>query len=555
MFKTKKAQLFETKVKEGKAKTVSNAFVEAGIKKAVTTTTHNGAVAYSSTGKDFVDQFANLSVWKAPRDIHEIWKSQEILWNQDPTNCVKFTLFMRTITRKVAYWDGSFTEEVQRGSGLKHEAIARMLWLAVYHPDTFWANVELFIAAGSWKDIFKMMEMDLVYNGWDDKKLDFQAFANLIIVGLQNPNQSELIKKYLPSIDARSHCTTVEKQARTMIGKFLASEMMFTYEVYRKMKSSGKAHTWQKAISQNRMTEINFDSVHGRALMLLVNSKFLKNNNLKETYEKWIGKKKTVNFTGYAHELAKHISAYGNEKHVEDTLNAQFERLVEVAQQNINPNTGLICVVDTSGSMGGYASGTVMTARSVAQAMSVFFAKILKGPFANSWIEFNTSAKMHVYKTNTFVSMYREGMKSGYVGSTNFQSVIDLFVQIKKQGVTEENFPTGILCLSDGEFNPSQLGKTNVESALAKLKAAGFSKEYVENFKIILWNIPNNFYGKARVVFQTYGDVKNVFYLSGYDGSIVSFILEGKGYKSPDTAEALFEAAMDQELLNKVTIA
>lgn len=554
MFKTKKSQLFETKpVKTTKAS--ENPFVLGGLKKGAETTSGNGALKYSSSGNEFVNQFSSLSIWKAPRAISDIFTSQDTLWNINARMSVMFILFIRTITRVVMFWDGTRTEAPQRGSGLKHEAIGRMLWLGINQPLVFWKNIHLLVAAGSWKDIFKMMELDLVYHGWDEKKLDFKQFANLIILGLSNSNQSELIKKYLPSIDAKSKCTTVESQARTIIAKYLASQMSLSYVEYRKLKSSGTAHDWQKVISQKRIKEINFDTIHGRALMQLVTSKFLKNQGLTSVYAHWINSRPIAKFTGFVAELAGKIQP-SIENHVKVTLNAQFDGLVKTAQENVNVNTGLICVVDTSGSMGSYGTEKNMTARAIAQSMSVFFAKMLKGKFANAWIEFNNTAKMHTYKANNFVDMYIEGMKSSFIGGTNFQAVIDLFISIKRTGVPESDFPIGILCLSDGEFNPAHLGKTNVESALNKMRVAGFSKEYVDNFKIILWNIPNNHYGKMRVQFETFGDVKNVFYLSGYDGSIISFITNGEisPEKAVSTAEELFDVAIHQELMQKVEL-
>ena len=57
--------------------------------------------------------------------------------------------------------------------------------------------------------------------------------------------------------------------------------------------------------------------------------------------------------------------------------------------------------------------------------------------------------------------------------------------EIKEQGVPEKDFPTGILCVSDDEFNPATLNKTNVDAFRDGLRNAGFSDEYVENFKIV----------------------------------------------------------------------
>ena len=43
---------------------------------------------------------------------------------------------------------------------------------------------------------------------------------------------------------------------------------------YRKLKQSGTAHTWQQLISQKKLLELDFNTIHGRALSLLVGSKF-----------------------------------------------------------------------------------------------------------------------------------------------------------------------------------------------------------------------------------------------------------------------------------------
>lgn len=105
-----------------------------------------------------------------------------------------------------------------------------------------------------------------------------------------------------------------------------------------------------------------------------------------------------------------------------------------------------------------------------------------------------------------------------------------------------------------GEFNYAEKNVTNFQKFRNKLKAAGFSKEYVDNFKLILWDIPNYYYGNPTTKFEDFADTPNNFYISGYDPSIVAFILEGKEYKiTPRNAVELMEAALDQELLNRVS--
>lgn len=106
-----------------------------------------------------------------------------------------------------------------------------------------------------------------------------------------------------------------------------------------------------------------------------------------------------------------------------------------------------------------------------------------------------------------------------------------------------------------GEFNYSGHNTTNFQQFRNKLKAAGFSKKYVNDFKLILWDIPNYYYDKPTTKFEDFADAPNNFYISGYDPSIAAFILEGKECKiTPRNAAELMEAALNQELLNRVSI-
>lgn len=560
MFNSKQTQLFGSNKKT--SATSTNPFLNAGMKTSAKTKSGNGAEKFSTTGNDFVDQFGKIGSMKEPRSYADISKDISTLWAQNSYLTICFSFFLRMITRTTQLFDGSKTSVVQRGSGLKHEGITRMIWLSINHSDSFWKNIHLYISIGSWKDIFYMLSYDLQYNGWKDRKLDWDKFGKLILTGLENPNTSELVKKYLPQIKSNSQCKTIESQADNIIAKWVCS-LLFggkegyqasTYRLYRKLKVSGKAHQWQQLISQGKHNLVDFNTVHGRALSLMVSSKYLANQGLEAAYEAWITSKPIAKFTGYVNELFAKIP---QKKYQIDTLNSQFKGLVETAMKNAKTNTGMIVVRDTSASMDSIATGTKQSCYDVAKALALFFSEMLpKGHFANSWIEFNSRAKMHQWKGSTpFEKWSNDG--SNFVGSTNFESVIDLFGKIKAQGVEEKDFPSGILCISDSEFNPSSLGKTNVEGALIKLEKYGFSKEYISNFKIVLWNLQNSYYGTGSgEKFETYGDVPNVYYFSGFDGSIISFLtgVEGKESKAPSNAEELFEAAMNQEIMSMIRV-
>lgn len=549
------------------AKASENQFVKQALKVSAETTSENGALKYSTSGNSFVDNFAAISYFKEPRSYEEVARDMSNLWSQDPSLCVKLAIYTRLVTRKskIVVKDKVEVLDVQRGQGLKNEGIMRMLWLAINQPATFKVNLPLFIAAGSWKDVIQMLSLDLQYHGWDNKKLDWNFLHLVISAGLNNPETTHLVRKYLPTIRTNKNCKTLESQADTLIGRWLARkfnpelEKETAYKAYRKIKSEGTAHEWQQLISKQLYDQINFGTIAGRALSILVGSKFLENHGLVEKYNKWISSKPVAKFTGFVHELFTQLGTWGTH-HIEDykekTINAQFAQLVKVGKEGVDTTSSLLVVRDTSSSMGAMARGCTTSSNCIAKSLALYFSEFLKGPFAGVFAEFANECRLVKWQGETPVDKYINDRNEAY-GGTNFQSVIDLFIRLKEQGVAEEEFPCGILAVSDGEFNRCRSNKsTNFQTAIQRLKEAGFSKEYVDNFKIILWDIPNDYYGENSVKFEDFADAPNFFYMSGYDPSAVTFILGGSKpeVKAPKNAEELFMTAMDQELLNRVRI-
>ena len=89
------------------------------------------------------------------------------------------------------------------------------------------------------------------------------------------------------------------------------------------------------------------------------------------------------------------------------------------------------------------------------------------------------------------------------------------------------------------------------------MTAAGFSKEYVDNFKIVLWDVPNRYYGgKSQTAFESFADAPNLFYMAGFDPSAVAFLTgtNPKTEATPKNAKELFDAAMDQEIMRLVQV-
>lgn len=434
-------------IKSGRITNTDNPFINYGIAKKVQTLSGNGALKFSTSGNLFVDQFAEISKYKSPRSFQEISQDMAKLWACDSDLAVKFTIYLRMITRQVSLMDGTKTKTTQRGAGLKHESIVRMIWLGVNAPDVFCNNLGLFISAGSWNDVIKMLSYDIQYNGWEGRLLDWEFMSKVILAGLENPNTTNLVRKYLPQIKANKQCKTLESQADNVIAKWICSlifgvkedETGATYKNYRKMKVSGNAHIWQQLISQGKHNLVDFNTIAGRALATMVSGKYLKNHGLEDKYSAWIESKPVAKFTGYPYELAQMIAG-ATKKYQQQTINAQFNQLVEVAKKGL-VDGGLrpISVLDCSGSMSSpmyIGDGKVGALRSIEVAFSsaIFFNEMMdkNNPFYNVYLSFSNQTDMCNFTGNNFIEKYTRSPRRGY-GGTNFESVFDFFVDFKRR--------------------------------------------------------------------------------------------------------------------------
>jgi hypothetical protein len=137
MFDSKQNKLFEVE------KTTSvNSFLTAGKVSASTISSGNGAVKYSTTQNEFIDQFVNAGAYKKPRTYKEVSNDMAVLWAKDKMTTVQLTVYFRIITRDIVLNNEKIG--VHKGAGLKNEAIQRMLWLGINHKKAFTNNIKFF---------------------------------------------------------------------------------------------------------------------------------------------------------------------------------------------------------------------------------------------------------------------------------------------------------------------------------------------------------------------------------------------------------------------------
>jgi hypothetical protein len=289
--------------------------------------------------------------------------------------------------------------------------------------------------------------------------------------------------------------------------------------------------------------------------------------------------KPVAKYTGYVFELAKKLRDYGVSAYsrgrynlpieVKHTIDSQFMGLVEKARENGKINTNVWCALDTSGSMSTRVNGLKdITCEDIASSLAVFFGELNTGAFHNKIIMFDNVSHPYDMKGDSFCERIGN-LPSVPAGGTNFQSVVEEIVKIREQHpeIPLEDYPQTILVVSDMQFNPvsyswyssrgSRTEPTNYEYSKNTLKKV-FPAEFVDNMKFIWWDCAAR-YGNTD--YEASASTNGAYFFSGFDGSIISMLLnedaikdEQTGEVRQPTAEEIVMKALNQEILSYIKV-
>ena len=529
--------------------------------------TQNGAKAYRSTGSALADQFAKASTFRG-RKLSEVFVDQSILAGEDATSAIRFLFYNRLVTRKVQVLseNTTATDKVQLGQGQRDESFKRFLYYAQNKPEVFYGNLWLMLTVGSFRDMWDLMVIAKQEGIMLDRQRMYDVYTQLA-------QFSDLSKKFLPTMRPLAQQITERSKFRNIFAREYRDFLGITNSLYRKLKESGTAHDWQKAIARKELKSINFGNIPGKALALLTKGKFLANQKLEDSYLKWIDNQPVDKFTGYAYELLMNYNVAGiySTKPLLNTINKQFDGLIELAKENNGGINGNVwCALDTSASMTTIVAGSEKArAIDVCKSLGIYFSTLNTGAFHKNVIMFDSTSKVQQLQGN-FTDMVSQ-IPDNAMGSTNFQSVIAEIIRIRvtNPSIPLSDYPQTLIVVSDMQFNPARTGYsyahnilstssidyTNHELACKKL-AMHFPAEFMESFKFIWWDVTHADNGNVPARLQDIG----TYVYSGFDGSVITMLLGGEGVKvngelkkNPSMTE-MIQATLDQEILTLATV-
>ncbi|MCI5058452.1 MAG: DUF2828 family protein [Flavobacteriales bacterium] len=507
--------------------------------------TENGAISHSTSGDALLDYFSKAGTYRN-RELQDVFADLSLMWAQSPKIALQIIFYNRLITRKISGDLG--TEKVQMGQGNKSEFRLALKWLAKNHRSVLNKNLWLVPFVGCWKDLW---HTDLIHD------LDRNIVFDLIRTAMRKRDQADLIAKYLPRIRSKSNTHNVRHLELNEWAHAFIKYLGWTPKQYRKFKSSGNAHEFQRKMSQDGWEDLDFNTIPGKALFQMVNHHgldgltTLQRHGLEEGYLDWIMDQPTAKFTGYVYELMNAVS-YNSTLAQSYTVDKQFDGLIELAQRDKKIQENVWCALDTSGSMLAPVANT--NAYNICISLGIYFSTLNSGSFKDHVIMFDSKSRIKQLKGSFTDKVHQIRSTKTAWGSTNFQSVIDEIVRIRKKNphIPISDFPSTLVVVSDMQFNPVNGNATsNYEAAMFKLKQVGLPK-----IRIVWWWVT----GRAQDFPSTIDD-KGVIMIGGFDGAILSLLLgeEQKSSGSKKVTEKLTPLdnmlkALNQEILQNVKL-
>jgi Domain of unknown function (DUF2828) len=478
--------------------------------------TWNGALSYSTTGTGplgaVLDYWAKAGTYQA-RPQGAVDEDMVKIFNDDEKTALAVLFGLRLITRKPNNVTG--IEDAQTGYGRKDEFGKGFNWLLDNRRSLALDNLRLIPVFGSWKDFFVSPLLE---------RLDIRT--SVYVLMRYNLGDS-LLRKYLPHIYSpgkkqnrklrysdRVISKTRNKSPRsvqlTAWAKGFCVFLGINEAEYRRLKRDGDAHTWQKQMVTGDWDNINFKGIPGKAMLWHTSRRgrkdqknmFERHNQVQRLTE-WVLQQPMVKFTGYPHELAAAARSY-RMPYQATIYDRQFETILEPMK---NHKLGNVLIgLDTSGSMEAAYNG--VRAIDICTAMGVCFSRLNIGYFKDAVAMFDSTSRI-LKLAGGFCERLKQ-IPANAMGSTNFQSLIDLLCQVRKDdpGIPLNEYPETILVISDMQFNPvGDNMTTNYEAAMAKLRAVGLSA-----VRIIWWTV-----AETTKDFPAQMNDKGAYLISGFD--------------------------------------
>lgn len=479
--------------------------------------TENGAVGYRTSGKALLDLNFAVSSLRSMGDA-EIEKKFAAALGENFNLAIVWLFFAR---------------DVRGGLGERRLFRVCMRYLCQEFPDTAKKLLSLISEYGRWDDLVLLMEEASVRN-----QVILMVAEQLTkdMSALSGDKPVSLLGKWMPSENTSSRKTRA-------LAKSIREALHCTPRQYRVLLSAlrKKIDVTERKMSANQWEEIGYAAVPSRA-NLLYNDAFLRHDEerRRQFLEKVNKGEEKINASVlFPHDI---VSKY-KVRSVDDTLEALWKALPNTVTGDTG---GTIVVADGSGSMTSKVGGTMVSALDVANALAIYFAERLSGPFRDRYITFSETPQMvDLRGASTLRGKLDIARRHNEVANTNVEAVFDLILDTALNNhLRQEELPSSVLIISDMEFDDAtrygySIGRSwdSPKASLFKQIATRYAAHGYQMPRLIFWNV-NSRTGTIPVKENEAG----VALVSGFSPNVAKMVMSGK----LDPFEALLETLNGQ---------
>jgi hypothetical protein len=487
--------------------------------------TENGALGYSTTGKNLVD--LNFTVPSNHNNVsgENIQKFLDAL-HEDMVSAVKWMFYLR---------------DVREGLGERDSFVNLFIALHSYDQDAAIKVLPLIPEYGRWKDV-----IDIFSRCADDLPITdkiYEMVHNQLMQDCEDMTAGKgisLLAKWMPSINATPKA---RKNAMRFCHKF-----GLIYKEYRGLLSALRQYLDVTEVKTcgGAWDQVDYNRVSSNANSRYVKAFMKHDPERRKEYLSSLAKPESGAVMHasnlYPYEVFSKYDIYGRPREFSEYRHdplAVADPGIEALWDNLKsiPTTGNTMVVcDGSGSMESHIQGSSVMAIDVARSLGVFFAEKCEGEFHNRLIEFSANPQfIDLTGCETLADKYNEMCRHTDCSNTNLEKVFDLLLMTAlDHKIPQEELPQRILIVSDMEFDSACEYKgvwdgsdhivimaryrTLFETIRQKWTAAGYVMP-----EIVFWNVNS----RTNTIPVQANEV-GVNLVAGFSVNNVKMILAGK---------------------------
>lgn len=427
--------------------------------------TENGALGFSTTGKNLLDLHFALSSLRN-RTAEEV--------------CARFAKAFYGNKLLAVKWL-FYACDVRGGLGERRLFRLCMTFLAKSEPEIAKAFLPLIPEYTRWDNLLCLLDTELRPAVVELIRTALDADTN----AMKGGKPVSLCAKWMPSINATSENTR-------RYAKILADGLKMTAGQYRRTLASLRKYlaVTEVAMSSGRWQKIDYEKVPSKANLLyrfafLNHDETRRNKYLKKLQK---GEAKINAEVLFPHDIVHSYMLGGysfSTRKVDPTIEALWKALPDF----VNGDDSTICVADGSGSMYASVSRTKVTALEVANSLAIYFAEHCRGQFKDTYITFSENPQLVDFShCKTLHDKLGVALSHNEVANTDIEAVFDLILTTAvKAKMKQADLPKNILIISDMEFDYAQenaLDKRLFEVIAEKYAAHGYLLP-----RLIFWNV------------------------------------------------------------------